>query len=222
MKPTTSYAANDPRAPGLTLARAFAIFVRQPSVHVMAAIAAVAIPLRLWMGNFTVWDPMLVVMLVAFHPMTEWLIHVYVLHFRPRTWGGKTIDFRVSRDHRSHHQDPHDPTFWYIPVPSGLIGFAMIGLFSAVLLPTWSLALTVLCVAPVLGLVYEWTHFLCHCSYRPRSAFYRRIWRHHRWHHFKNEHYWMGVTMHAADHLLGTAPAVGEVETSPTCRDLLK
>ena len=29
----------------------------------------------------------------------------------------------------------------------------------------------------------------------PRTALYQRLWRNHRLHHFKNEHYWMGVTM---------------------------
>lgn len=71
-----------------------------------------------------------------------------------------------------------------------------------------------------LGLVYEWTHYLCHSSWRPRSAFYRELWKLHRLHHFKNENYWMGVTMHAGDRLMGTLPEVGDVETSPTCRNL--
>jgi hypothetical protein len=30
----------------------------------------------------------------------------------------------------------------------------------------------------------------------------------------------MGVTMHAGDRLMGTLPEVGDVETSPTCRNL--
>jgi hypothetical protein len=31
----------------------------------------------------------------------------------------------------------------------------------------------------------------------------------------------MGVTMHLGDRLLGTMKEVGDVETSPTCRNLL-
>ena len=45
--------------------------------------------------------------------------------------------------------------------------------------------------------------------------------RNHRLHHFKNEHYWMGVTMHLGDRVLGTLASPKEVPTSPTCRDLL-
>ncbi|MDX2168661.1 MAG: fatty acid hydroxylase family protein, partial [Deltaproteobacteria bacterium] len=49
---------------------------------------------------------------------------------------------------------------------------------------------------------------------------YQRLWRNHRLHHFKNEHYWFGVTMLSGDRLLRTAPAVKDVETSPTARNL--
>ena len=37
------------------------------------------------------------------------------------------------------------------------------------------------------------------------------LWRNHRLHHCKNEHYWFGVTMLSGDRLLGTAPAVADV-----------
>ena len=72
-----------------------------------------------------------------------------------------------------------------------------------------------------LGFVYEWLHYLIHSEYKPRTAPYRALWRHHRLHHYKNEQYWFGVTSTAADRALRTAPAPNEVETSPTARDLL-
>jgi sterol desaturase/sphingolipid hydroxylase (fatty acid hydroxylase superfamily) len=68
--------------------------------------------------------------------------------------------------------------------------------------------------------VYEWTHFLIHSRYKPKTRVYRYIWRAHRLHHYKNENYWYGVTMHLADHVLGTFPDKAEVETSETCRTL--
>jgi sterol desaturase/sphingolipid hydroxylase (fatty acid hydroxylase superfamily) len=67
---------------------------------------------------------------------------------------------------------------------------------------------------------YEWTHFLIHSSYRPQHRPYRSVWRAHRNHHFRNEHYWFGVTMHLADHVLGTFPDRSEVEVSLTARTL--
>ena len=59
-----------------------------------------------------------------------------------------------------------------------------------------------------------------HTRVQPRSAYYQRLRTSHRRHHFKNEHYWFGVTMLAADHLLRTAPPLASVPTSATARDL--
>ena len=66
-----------------------------------------------------------------------------------------------------------------------------------------------------------WTHYLLHSDYRPRSKAYRAIWRNHRLHHYKSEHYWFTVTTAGiADRVLGTYPDPSEVETSPTVRAL--
>ena len=52
------------------------------------------------------------------------------------------------------------------------------------------------------------------------SRYYRSIWRTHRLHHFKNEHYWHGITNTISDRALGTFPEQREVERSRTARDL--
>jgi len=47
------------------------------------------------------------------------------------------------------------------------------------------------------------------------------VWRNHRLHHYKNEHYWFTVTTAGtADRVLGTGPDPERVATSPTVRDL--
>ena len=74
--------------------------------------------------------------------------------------------------------------------------------------------------AYVLILLYEWTHFLIHTSHRPRSRYYRSIWRNHRLHHFKNEHYWHGITNTLSDRVLGTHRDARAVERSRTVRTL--
>jgi sterol desaturase/sphingolipid hydroxylase (fatty acid hydroxylase superfamily) len=71
----------------------------------------------------------------------------------------------------------------------------------------------------ILG-AYEWSHFLIHTPYRPRGRYYRAIWRGHRLHHYKNEHFWFGVTSTVADHLLRTAPDQRSVPKSETARTL--
>ncbi len=68
---------------------------------------------------------------------------------------------------------------------------------------------------------YEWVHYLVHSDYRPRSRWFRHVWRNHRLHHYKNEHYWFGVaTAGTADRLLRTYPDTADVPTSPTVRAL--
>ena len=69
-------------------------------------------------------------------------------------------------------------------------------------------------------LAYEWTHYLIHSAYRPRSRLYRGIWRAHRLHHYRNERYWFGVTMHQADRILRTYPDKDAVPLSATARTL--
>jgi sterol desaturase/sphingolipid hydroxylase (fatty acid hydroxylase superfamily) len=87
--------------------------------------------------------------------------------------------------------------------------------------PRLSLGLTYLLVVAALGLGYEWTHFLIHSDYRPKSRLYKAIWRNHRLHHYKNEHYWFTVTTSGtADRILGTYPDPTTVETSPTAKNL--
>ena len=66
--------------------------------------------------------------------------------------------------------------------------------------------------------VYEWTHFLIHTAYRPRSRDYRSVWRNHRLHHFKNERFWHGITQNLSDRVLGTLPDHRDVPKSKTAR----
>jgi hypothetical protein len=72
----------------------------------------------------------------------------------------------------------------------------------------------------VLVFGYEWVHFLIHTAYRPRSRLYYATWRNHRLHHFKNEHFWHGVTNNLSDRVLGTNPDQRSVAKSETARTL--
>jgi sterol desaturase/sphingolipid hydroxylase (fatty acid hydroxylase superfamily) len=86
--------------------------------------------------------------------------------------------------------------------------------------PVLPLTLTGIAFA-YLGLFrYEWSHFLIHTPYVPKTRWYRAIWRNHRLHHFKNEGYWMGVSSNLGDRLLGTNPDQRAVAKSPTARTL--
>lgn len=211
----------DPRAPGLTLRAAFRIFTGESSTRRIVVLLVLIAALRLWIGDFTLVDAAVAGTLVLLHPLTEWLIHVCILHLRPRRVGPWLLDTRAGHDHRLHHADPHDPRFWFIPLSSSLVGLVVISIVARVAAPNVGIAVTVMLVATALALVYEWTHYLCHTSYRPKGRWLRRRQRLHRLHHFKSEHHWFGVTMHAADWVLGTLPDPRKVPTSETCRSLL-
>jgi sterol desaturase/sphingolipid hydroxylase (fatty acid hydroxylase superfamily) len=93
----------------------------------------------------------------------------------------------------------------------------MVALFGGRLL---TLSLTAVALSYLGLLRYEWSHFLIHTPYRPKSGWYRNIWRNHRLHHFKHEGYWLGVSSNLGDRVLGTNPDQGTVPRSPTARTL--
>jgi len=208
--------ADSPR----TLAAALPVFLRHGSPRVLIAALAVAVPARLALGEWSLGDLVALAALVLYWPIQEWLIHVFILHFEPRQVFGRTLDFRVPRKHRAHHRQPWNLDILFIPMQSFLYALpALIGLW-LLLAPTLPIALTGIAAHLALALHYEWVHYLVHTRVVPRTALYQRLWRNHRLHHFKNEHYWFGVTMLSGDRLLRTAPAAKDVATSPTARTL--
>lgn len=203
-----------------TLGEAFAIFASHLSPLLIMAITAGVIVARLLAGDWR-WQQLLIVAAVfAVQPFIEWTTHVWVLHARPRTVLGREIDLYVAKKHRRHHEDPRNLEILAMPIP-GLITFSLIIGGIAMLLGNvadrWTLALT----AAVFMLGYEWIHFLIHTDYKPKTAAYRRLYVNHRLHHFRNEHYWFGVSRTFGDQVLGTNPPKSEVPLSPTVRSLL-
>jgi hypothetical protein len=106
------------------------------------------------------------VMLATF-PFVEWLIHVDILHWRPRTLGRVTLDPLLARKHREHHADPRDVALVFIPcqaLPWLLPADTAIALLA---FPRLGLGLTFLVGVVALGFGYQWTHYLIHSDYRP-------------------------------------------------------
>jgi hypothetical protein len=222
--PTTPDAAEPvtPHGPdeALTLRDAFAEFVLYPSPRLLLPVTGAALTFRLLLGRWRRRDVGIAAGIISAEPFTEWLIHVLVLHFKPRSVGGRQIDPLVSRKHRAHHRDPRDTELVFVPkpvlafaLPAALVGW---GLGERRLRP----ALTGVATSYAMLTAYEWTHYLIHSNYRPRHALYRGLWRAHRLHHYRNEHYWFGVTMHLGDRVLGTYPERDAVAVSPTARSL--
>jgi Fatty acid hydroxylase superfamily len=215
-------ATTRPSRRSFMLADAQRVFWRHPSPRLIGATLLTALAARIIVGDWQITDAVIPVAMLALFPFLEWLIHVVILHWRPKRFGPFTIDPLLSREHRAHHRDPRDIPLIFIPWKS-LVSWALpltvaVGLLA---FPRLGMGLTFLVCIATLTLAYEWTHYLIHSDYKPKSRLYRAIWRNHRHHHFKNEHYWFTVTSSGtADRVLGTYPDPGAVENSPTAKDL--
>jgi hypothetical protein len=209
------------RRRGFSLIDAAREFWKHPSPWMIGTTFVVALTIRIVVGDWQLTDALVPAAMLAAFPFYEWVIHVCILHWRPRQVGPLTIDPLLARKHREHHVDPRDvplifipwrALLWVLPLAVGIGVFAF---------PRIGLGLTYLVFLTVLGLVYEWCHYLIHSDYKPKTRAYRAIWKNHRQHHFKNEHYWFTVTSSGtADRVLGTYPDAASVATSPTAKNL--
>ena len=204
----------------MTLGDAFREFARHRSARVLLFVSATAWVARGALGGWSAWDALIPLIIVALEPFTEWVIHVVLLHWKPREVLGRRIDPLIARKHRAHHRDPKDAELVFVPMPVLLPSLAIGGALYLALLPNMRLGLTMMAASYTMFAVYEWTHFLIHSTYRPKTRLYRYVWRAHRLHHYRNERYWFGVTLHMADHVLGTFPGKDAVPASPTARTL--
>jgi hypothetical protein len=195
-------------------------FAGRPTPRLMAGTAVAAAAIRVALGRWSRADALLVGGMLAAQPLTEWVIHTRLLHRRPRKVLGVNTDPVAARDHRRHHADPTDLRLVFVPMPTMLEALAG-SLVGAALAPDRRRAATALGAGFSIFLGYEWTHFLIHTPYRPRRAWYRSRWRTHRLHHYRNEHYWFGVTTHLGDQALRTYPAKAAVPVSGTAKRLL-
>ncbi len=209
------------RSRTLTLAQAATRFIRHPSPWLIGALLVAATTARVLAGDWRSSDAWLPPLMLAAFPFFEWTVHTAILHWRPKRLGRYTIDPLLARRHRDHHADPRDVPLVFIPWQAllwVLTAFTGVGLLA---FPRPALGLTFLIVVGALALGYEWTHFLIHSDYRPRSRIYRAVWRNHRLHHYRNEHYWFTVTTSGtADRILGTYPDPQTVAPSPTAKAL--
>jgi hypothetical protein len=219
---TEPASAGDNQATGSprTLHGAAPRFLRMPGASLLLAVAVLAWSVRLNLAAWRWLDAWVALALVAFWPLQEWLVHALLLHLKPFALLGRRVDPILARKHRNHHLRPTSPEL-------GITPLFILWLYLAGVPVVWLLiappaqAMTGTALFFSLALNYEWVHFLIHTAYVPRTRFYRRLWRNHRLHHYKNEHYWYGVTMLSGDRLLQTLP-IADVPRSETCRMLAR
>jgi hypothetical protein len=225
--PADAIARRDPSV--LTLSDCWRSFVGRRSPPLLGAAIAAATALRIALGDFTWRDAVVAAGVVALTPPVEWAIHVYLLHAKPLRMGSWHHDLLAAREHRAHHLAP--AVLDGVLIPAYAVVIFVVQIAVTVWLVSFPIQLvlggdrlasaaTGLLVSYLMLGAYEWCHFLIHTPYRPKGRYYRSIWRGHRLHHYKNEHYWFGVTSTVGDRLLRTAPAQAGVSKSPTARTL--
>ncbi len=208
-----------------TLRSVAAAFWRHPSPWLIGGFLLAACAYRAVLvasGKGFGWAELIVpVALVAFFPVIEWVIHVVILHWRPRKVGGVPVDSLLARKHRAHHADPRVLPLVFIPWQVELWLLPSYVVVALLAFPGQVAGASFLVAVGVLMFGYEWVHYLVHSDYRPHTRAFRAVWRNHRLHHYKNEHYWFTVTTAGtADRLFGTCPEAADVQTSGTVRAL--
>ncbi|HXB15123.1 MAG TPA: sterol desaturase family protein [Solirubrobacteraceae bacterium] len=204
-------------------------FLSHFSPRAVLAATALVLAARIYVGQWSWRDLLLPLLLLAAQPFVEWVIHKYLLHLPPVVVFGRRVELYGSVQHRNHHLSPSDLDRVLLK-PAEVAAFIV---QIAVVIAVLSAAVALATAAPALPLAltgtafaylglfrYEWSHFLIHTPYVPRSRWYRTIWRNHRLHHFKHEGYWMGVSSNLGDRALGTNPDKRSVSRSPTARTL--
>ncbi len=213
-----------------TIGHAFREFRSNRSPWLIGGLILAAVAARVAVGSFSWRDLVAALAMLFIYPFGEWAIHVYLLHMPPFEFRGRSYYLPTSKAHGAHHKQPTDLGMILLESREvvALMGLAVpvaVGLTALLAWPLpgampWPALLTEVLVAYVLVGLYEWTHFLIHTAHRPRSRYYRSIWRTHRLHHFKNEHYWHGITNTVADRALGTFPDQRGIPRSATARKL--
>lgn len=215
----------------LSLGDVARVFFGKPSPQVMIAGLSLGVTLRLLIVDWRRWDRwdlVAVLTVVALAPLFEWFIHLFILHMKPR----RVLRFLVDpgAGHREHHQEPNAIDRVLLLAPDAFIfQLANAAIVTVLLAPVLWLAgadllppiLTGIIAAVAALMHYEWSHFLFHTAYQPKTRYYRRLKRNHRLHHWRNERYWLGITSNAGDRLFRTYPASrSAVPASTTAKTL--
>lgn len=155
---------------------------------------------------------------MASYSASEYLIHRFFFHLKPPR--NPLFLKMLKRLHYDHHMDPNNLKLLFLPIWYSLPLIGIAGGIAYGLTASFSLTLAFVSGVITFLLYYEWTHFVAHRPIKPRTPWGKWMKKVHLWHHFKNEHFWFGVTQPLYDVLLGTFKKENEVEKSETVRNL--
>ena len=151
-----------------------------PRFIIVATLCLIGIRLKMPPAISPVVDLLVVIATMAFWTVQEWFLHKYILH-APVVEGG-WLGYHI---HKSHHSTP----FYHVSLDApevALVWGAAICAISHVIFPVDSLyifRLDFVLTYFVMGLLYEWTHYLTHTRYVPKTAFVKSLKTHHMTHH---------------------------------------
>jgi 4-hydroxysphinganine ceramide fatty acyl 2-hydroxylase len=163
-------------------------------------------------------SPLAAIVGAAIFFISEYTTHRFFFHAPPvkTSW----INKLQHRLHYDHHIDPPKLELLFLPlwfvVP--VAGLYYIVYFAIVhdAIAAVSFAFGAICAL----MYYEWVHYVAHIPFTPVTPFGKYVKKYHLWHHFKNEHYWYGVTNPSMDYAINTYRDVESVERSTTVREI--
>ncbi len=121
-----------------TLSDAGLEFWKHSSPWMIGATLVAALTARIIVGDWQITDALVPLVMIALFPFFEWIIHVFILHWRPKHLGRLTIDPLLAREHRAHHVDPRSVPLIFIPTKSLLWVIPLTVAIAVVRVPTSS------------------------------------------------------------------------------------
>jgi sterol desaturase/sphingolipid hydroxylase (fatty acid hydroxylase superfamily) len=168
-------------------------FLVRAFLQITAGVFPWFIPIGLLIGFF-VWT------------ISEYLLHRFVFHFRPKTERGERIVFMF---HGIHHAQPQIKTRLVMPpILSIPLAALFYGLFYLVLVKLLNVPLwfNPIFSAFILGyLIYDLTHYATH-HFAMRRGYLKYIKRYHMQHHYKTPNKRFGVSTPIWDYVFNTKP----------------
>jgi 4-hydroxysphinganine ceramide fatty acyl 2-hydroxylase len=150
--------------------------------------------------------------------VSEYTTHRFAFHGPP-----SSVPFILKMQHRLHYDHHIDPPtldllflpLWFV-IPMALAYYGVFLLISHSVAVAASALFGVLCAT----FYYEWVHYVAHTSFTPVTPVGKYMKKYHLWHHFKNEHYWFGVSNPSMDFVGATYRDHDNVERSTTVREI--
>jgi 4-hydroxysphinganine ceramide fatty acyl 2-hydroxylase len=168
------------------------------------------------LGGVTFWLPEIVLGAALFY-LSEYFMHRFAFHARPMPWTfARKLQHRL---HYDHHSEPGRLDLLFLPLwflaPNLVVTAALV----ALILGVHAVASVMLGVMLAV-LQYEWTHYVAHIPYLPRTSVGRWLKQYHLRHHFLSEKDWFGVSNPSLDIVFGTFRDPKDATKSPTTRKL--